>query len=59
MSAGTGQKVLEAALARHAIERRIVLELPGFPGLGAVVGNTDQIATLPRHIGETLVRPTA
>ncbi|MER0040440.1 LysR family transcriptional regulator [Pseudomonas sp. MGal98] len=57
VSAGTGQKLLEAALARHAIERQIVLELPGFLGLGAVVGNTDLIATLPRHIGETLARP--
>ena len=57
VSAGTGQKLLEAALARNAIERQIVLELPGFLGLGAVVGNTDLIATLPRHIGETLARP--
>lgn len=57
VSAGTGQKLLEAALARHAIERQIVLELPGFLGLGAVVGSTDLIATLPRHIGETLARP--
>ena len=57
VSAGTGQKLLEAALARHAIERQIFLELPGFLGLGAVVGNTDLIATLPRHIGETLARP--
>ncbi|XXF09955.1 LysR family transcriptional regulator [Pseudomonas sp. D1-3] len=54
VSAGTGQKLLEAALARNAIERQIVLELPGFLGLGAVVGSTDLIATLPRHIGETL-----
>lgn len=57
VSAGTGQKLLEAALARNAIERQIVLELPGFLGLGAVVGSTDLIATLPRHIGETLARP--
>ncbi|MDD1509108.1 LysR family transcriptional regulator [Pseudomonas sp. CNPSo 3701] len=54
VSAGTGQKLLEAALARNAIERQIVLELPGFLGLGAVIGSTDLIATLPRHIGETL-----
>lgn len=57
VSAGTGQKLLEAALARNGIERQIVLELPGFLGLGAVVSSTDLIATLPRHIGETLARP--
>lgn len=54
VSAGTGQKLLEAGLVRAGIERRIMLELPGFLGLGAIVGTTDLIATLPRHIGETL-----
>jgi DNA-binding transcriptional LysR family regulator len=56
ISAGTGQKLLETALARQAVERRIVLELPGFLGLGAIIGSTDLIATVPRHIGETLAR---
>lgn len=54
ITAGTGQKLLEGALARQGIERRIILELPGFLGLGAIIGSTDLIATLPRHIGETL-----
>ncbi len=54
VSAGTGQKLLEAALTRAGIERRVMLELPGFLGLGMVVGSTDLIATLPRHIGQTL-----
>jgi DNA-binding transcriptional LysR family regulator len=36
------------------VERRIILELPGFLGLAAVVSSTDLLATLPRHIGETL-----
>ncbi|WAH56477.1 LysR family transcriptional regulator [Pseudomonas silvicola] len=56
ITAGTGQRLLEAALGRHAIERQIVLELPGFLGLGAIIGTTDLIATLPRHIGETLAK---
>lgn len=51
---GTGSQLLSQALARHRIARRIVLELPGFLGLAAVVSSTDLIATLPRHIGETL-----
>ena len=52
--AGTGAQLLAEALGRHGIERRIVLELPGFLGLAAIVSTTDLIATLPRHIGETL-----
>ncbi|TWH75836.1 DNA-binding transcriptional LysR family regulator [Azomonas agilis] len=54
ISAGTGQKLLDAGLARAGIERRIVLELPAFLGLGAIIGTTDLVATLPRHIGQTL-----
>ncbi len=34
--------------------RRISLELPGFLGLAAIVSTTDLVATVPRHIGETL-----
>jgi DNA-binding transcriptional LysR family regulator len=51
---GTGQALLEKALTERGIERRVLLELPGFLGLGAVVSGSDLIATLPRHIGETL-----
>ncbi|EIK96157.1 LysR family transcriptional regulator [Pseudomonas sp. M47T1] len=54
ITAGTGQKLFESALTLQGIERRIILELPGFLGLGAIIGTTDLIATLPRHIGETL-----
>ncbi|NMZ44104.1 LysR family transcriptional regulator [Pseudomonas oryzihabitans] len=54
VSAGTGQKLLEAGLVRAGVQRRIVLELPGFLGVGAVVGTSDLIVTLPRHIGTTL-----
>jgi hypothetical protein len=54
IAAGTGALLLDQALARERIERDIVLELPGFLGLGAVIQTTDLVATLPRHIGETL-----
>lgn len=56
IAAGTGAQLLEQALARERIERVVVLELPGFLGLGAVVQTTDLVATLPRHIGETLAQ---
>jgi DNA-binding transcriptional LysR family regulator len=53
---GTGAALLEGALERDSITRRIVLELPGFLGLPAILSTTDLIATLPRHTGETLAR---
>lgn len=54
IAAGTGATLLHRALTTQGIERRVVLELPGFLGLGAIIGSTDLLATLPRHIGATL-----
>jgi DNA-binding transcriptional LysR family regulator len=51
---GTGQQLLEQAVKSFGIERRIVLRLPGFLGLAAILAASDLIVTLPRHIGETL-----
>lgn len=51
---GTGAQLLESALEAQQIRRRIMLELPGFLGLAAIASSTDLIATVPRHIGETL-----
>lgn len=53
---GTGQQLLEATVKEQGVERSVVLKLPGFLGLPAIVSTTDLIATLPRHIGETLAR---
>jgi DNA-binding transcriptional LysR family regulator len=51
---GTGHQLLDDALQKQRIVLDVVLELPGFLGLPAIVGTTDLLATLPRHIGETL-----
>ena len=56
ISSGTGQQLLDGALQAQRIERRVRLALPGFLGLAAIVQTTDLVATLPRHIGETLAR---
>lgn len=56
IAAGTGAQLLDQALARERIERRVVLELPGFLGLGPIIRTTDLLATLPRHIGATLAQ---
>ena len=51
---GTGHDLLDEALNRFGIERRELLSLPGFLGLVTILATSDLIATLPRHIGETL-----
>jgi DNA-binding transcriptional LysR family regulator len=51
---GTGQRLLEAALKHHRVKRNVLLELPTFLGLPAILSTTDLIATLPNLIGETL-----
>lgn len=56
ITSGTGSRLLEAALDSQGVTRRVMLELPGFLGLATIVSQTDLIATLPRHIGETLAR---
>jgi DNA-binding transcriptional LysR family regulator len=54
ITGGTGAELLANALKRSKVDRRVMLELPGFLGLGAIVASTDLIATLPRQIGEAL-----
>ena len=56
IAAGTGYQLLEEALRQQQIRRRVLLELPGFLGLGPIVSTTDLLVTLPRHIGETVAR---
>jgi DNA-binding transcriptional LysR family regulator len=51
---GTGASLLDKALQQIGQQRRVQLALPGFLGLSAILLSSDLIATLPRHIGETL-----
>ncbi len=51
---GTGATLLDNALYRGGQQRQVQLALPGFLGLPAILQGSDLIATLPRHIGETL-----
>ena len=53
---GASYSALHASLALQHIKRRVLLELPGFLGLATIVSSTDLVATVPRHIGETLAR---
>lgn len=54
--AGTGYRLLDAAMDRLNIKRRLQMEVPGFLGLATIIGSTDLIVTLPRHVGETLAK---
>jgi DNA-binding transcriptional LysR family regulator len=56
IASGTGHRILDAALDEQRIKRRVLLELPGFLGLPAIVSTTDLLVTLPRHIGEMLAK---
>lgn len=56
IASGTGYLLLDEALKRQRVQRRILLELPGFLGLATILSSTDLVATLPRQIGETLAR---
>ena len=56
ITSGTGHRILDSALENHHIKRRVLLEVPGFLGLPAIVSTTDLLVTLPRHIGETLAK---
>ena len=53
---GTGYQLIDSTLKARGIERRVLLQLPGFLGLSAILNGNDLIATLPRHIGTTLAR---
>ncbi|MGE5088205.1 MAG: LysR family transcriptional regulator [Candidatus Levyibacteriota bacterium] len=53
---GTGHAIVERMVERSQLRRGESLRLPGFLGLAAVVSTTDLVATVPRQIGETLVR---
>lgn len=55
----TSYPMLNNAMKRQRIARRVYLELPGFLGLASIVSSTDLIATVPRTIGETLARAGA
>ena len=51
--------MLQKGLRQAGVERRMVLELPGFLGLAAVISSTDLIATVPSTIGEALAESAA
>jgi len=53
---GSSYHLLEERVAALGLKRRVALSLPGYLGLSRILAGSDLVATLPRHIGETLAR---
>lgn len=53
---GTGEQLLEAALKRHRVNRKVTVKMPTFLGLPAILLGSELIATVPSLIGGTLAR---
>lgn len=53
---GTGEQLLESALKRHHVNRRVIFKMPSFLGLPAIILGSELIATVPSLIGKTLAR---
>lgn len=55
-AAGTGHDLVQVELERLGIRPKVSLRLPNFLGVGSLVASTDLVVTVPRKVGETLVR---
>lgn len=53
---GTGHELVERELERLGVQRRAVLRLPNFLGIGALVASTDLMITVPQRVADTLLR---
>lgn len=52
--AASSSQLLEEGLAANGIERRVIVQIPGYLGLAGIIGASDLIATLPSQIGGVL-----
>ena len=50
----TGHGVVDKVLARHKIDRRVVLRLPSFLGVARIVAQTELLVIVPRLLGRAL-----
>jgi len=53
-ASGTGHSIVDKVLARHNIERRVVLRVPSFLGVARIVAQTELLVIVPQLLGETL-----
>ena len=50
----TGHVIVDKVLAKHKIERRIVLRVPSFLGVARIVAQTEFLVIVPRQLGMAL-----
>lgn len=53
-ASGTGHSIVDKVLARHKLERRVVLHLPSFLGVARIVAQTELLVIVPRLLGIAL-----
>jgi DNA-binding transcriptional LysR family regulator len=54
-ASGTGHSIVDKVLARHGVERRVVLRVPSFLGVARIVAQTELLVIVPRLLGTALV----
>ncbi len=59
VSYGGVNEVIDAAMKRQRVQRRVLVFLQGFLGVPKIIATTDMITTLPRQIGTTLAKSGA
>jgi DNA-binding transcriptional LysR family regulator len=53
-TSGTGHAIVDKEFRKQRIERRIVLRVPSYLGVGRLVASTQLISIVPRRLGEVL-----
>ena len=55
-ASGTGHSIVEKVLARHGLDRRVVLRVPSFLGVARIVAQTDLLVVVPRLLGDAIAQ---
>lgn len=53
---GRSQEIFEQLLAKHRIERRVVLSTPHFMSIPFIIASTDLLVTVPYAVGESFAK---
>jgi DNA-binding transcriptional LysR family regulator len=51
---GTGHSIVDKILAKHKIERRVVLRVPSFLGVARIVAQTELLVIVPKLLGHAV-----
>jgi DNA-binding transcriptional LysR family regulator len=51
---GTGHSIVDKVLAKHKVERRVVLRVPSFLGVARIVAQTELLVIVPKLLGHAV-----